>query len=281
MENSVAFPELGLSFELNRVAFTIFGKDIYWYGLIIALGFLLGYLYISKNAERYGFNQDNVMDGVLICVPLAIIGARLYYVIFSWSAYVENPIDIIKIWEGGLAIYGGVIGAIVGLCIYAKVKNLSLISMCDVAAPAMLIGQGIGRWGNFVNAEAFGENTTLPWAMSINGADGVHPTFFYESLWNLIGVFVLWKMSTKQKFKGQIACGYLAWYGFGRMFIEGLRTDSLYLFSTGLRTSQVLAAITFIIGTTLLIKGLKSNKKFAIDTEINIPSDDNKEETEQ
>lgn len=273
MEHVIAFPGLGLEFTLNSVAFTIFGKEIYWYGLIICVGFILGSIYISRHAQTYGFTQDNVFDCILICVPLSIVCARAYYVIFQWDNYKDNLIEIFNTRNGGIAIYGGVIGALLGLVIYAKWKKLRLFDMCDLAAPGLLIGQGIGRWGNFVNAEAFGSETDLPWRMTIGGGAGVHPTFLYESIWNLVGVIVLWRWSKKRRFSGEIALGYLAWYGFGRMFIEGLRTDSLYFFSSGLRVSQVLAAVTCVLAIYLIVRGYRAHPRVAIDPAITLQTE--------
>lgn len=268
MQHMIAFPGLGLELNINRVAFTVFGRPFYWYGIIIALGFLLGVLYISKNAKRYNMTQDNVFDCVLICVPLGIVCARLYYVIFEWQNYKDNIIDIVKIWNGGIAIYGGVIGAGLGLIIYGKWKKCNILDMCDLAAPGLIIGQCIGRWGNFVNAEAYGSATQLPWRMVLDGAEGVHPTFFYESAWNFIGFLLLWQWAKRRRFSGEIFLGYIAWYGFGRMFIEGLRIDSLYLFSTGLRVSQLLAAITCVVAIYLIVRGYRANPRVAIETSV-------------
>ena len=259
MEHVIGFPGLGLEFTLNRVAFTVFGKDIYWYGLIICIGFLFAAAYATRKTEQFGYTRDNLYDLLLLCVPIAIICARLYYVIFEWDAYKDNPIEILKIWHGGLAIYGGILGAIATIVFYGKRHKLNIPGMLDVAACGLIIGQIFGRWGNFVNAEAFGRLTSLPWGMVIDGAAPVHPTFFYESLWNLIGFLILHLCCKHRHFRGEIFLIYGAWYGFGRFWIEGLRTDSLYIPGTPLRVSQVLAGVSCIAAIVLLVLGRKNN----------------------
>lgn len=245
MEHMISFPHFGWEFTIQRSAFTVFGMPIYWYGIIICIGFILGALYINSRVKEFGLTTDNLLDCLLICVPLAIIFARAYFVIFQWEDYKENLIEIFAVRNGGLAIYGGVIGAVLGLFIYSRMKKLSFVSMCDLAGFGLLTGQSVGRWGNFVNAEAHGGPTSLPWGMSINGDAPVHPTFFYESAWNLIGFLLLHFYSKKRKFKGEIALLYVAWYGLGRTWIEGLRTDSLYI--GGFRVSQMLALISCVV----------------------------------
>ena len=185
-------------------------------------------------------------------MPLGIICARIYYVVFEWGYYAQHPGEIIAIWKGGIAIYGGIIGTLIGLFVYSRVKKLSLASLCDLAAFGLLIGQCIGRWGNFVNGEAHGGPTTLPWGMTIDGQSMVHPTFLYESLWNLAGFVLLHFYSKKRRFKGEIALLYAAWYGAGRAWIEGLRTDSLYIGSV--RVSQLLAIISCVAAIAVLAR---------------------------
>ena len=271
MEHLIEFPGLGFSFTLNRAAFTIGGVNIYWYGIIICVGFLLGAVYISRRAKDYGFTQDNVYDTILLAVPLGIICARLYFVAFRWGDYQDNLLKIFSIRSGGLAIYGGVIGAVLAIVIYGRVKHLNIADMGDLAARGLLIGQGIGRWGNFVNAEAHGGPTDLPWRMVIDGGAGVHPTFFYESVWNLLGFVVLHQWAKKRRFSGEIFLGYLAWYGFGRMFIEGMRTDSLYIGQTGLRVSQLVAFATCVIAVWLIVRGRRAHPVGAVPIEIQLP----------
>lgn len=251
MEHVISFPHLGLEVALNRSAFSVFGYPIYWYGIIICIGFMLGALYIKKRVNEFGYTVDNLLDCLIICVPLGIIFARVYFVVFQWEQYKENPIEIFAIRSGGLAIYGGVIGAVLGLWLYSRFKKLSFVSMCDLAAFGLLIGQSIGRWGNFVNAEAHGGPTDLPWGMSIEGSAPVHPTFLYESVWNLIGFLLLHFYSKKRKFKGEIALLYVAWYGLGRSWIEGLRTDSLYI--GNFRASQMLAILSCVVAIAVWI----------------------------
>ncbi len=242
---------MGLDFNINRVAFNVFGKNIYWYGIIICAGFILGALYMNARAKDFGITPDNLVDCLILCVPSAIVCARIYYVVFEWDYYRSHLSEIIAVWNGGIAIYGGVIGVLLALWGYSRYRKVPFASLCDTAAPGLLIGQCIGRWGNFVNAEAHGGATGLPWGMSIDGGEPVHPTFFYESLWNLIGFLLLHFYSKKRKFKGECALLYVAWYGLGRAWIEGLRTDSLRLGS--LRVSQGLAVISCIAAVCVLV----------------------------
>ncbi|MDD3165353.1 MAG: prolipoprotein diacylglyceryl transferase [Oscillospiraceae bacterium] len=248
----ISFPSLGLVLNPPQVAFELFGRPIYWYGIIIAVGFLLAVAYGMHRAGDFELKKDDITDMLLLAVPLALICARAYYCLFYWDLYRDNPISCLYIWEGGIAIYGGIIGAIIGVVIVAKLKKMSPLNFMDVGALGLLIGQCIGRWGNFVNREAHGGVSDTLLRMGLVNEQGVlayyHPTFFYESAWNLIG-FVLLHVYSKRKgraFKGEIFLMYVAWYGLGRTFIEGMRTDSLYLFGTGLRVSQVLAAVSCI-----------------------------------
>lgn len=257
MYQEITFPGLGLSFNPSRIAFSIGGKGIYWYGIIIAVGFLLAVVYGMKRSGKFGLTQDNVLDMLLCAVPLAIIGARAYYCIFSWDMYKDDPISVLYIWNGGLAIYGAVIGAAIGLVIITKIRKINTLAMMDVGSIGLLIGQSIGRWGNFMNREAFGGITDGFLRMGLTDVNGqtiyVHPTFLYESLWNALGFLLLHLYSGKRKYDGQVFLIYIGWYGLGRMFIEGLRTDSLYMGSTNLRVSQLLAAICVLVAVVLLI----------------------------
>ena len=193
-----------------------------------------------------------MLDEVLWAVPIGVICARLYYCIFYWELYADNPISILYIWEGGLAIYGGVIGGAITILVVSRVKKIKTGTMLDIAAMAVLIGQIFGRWGNFMNREAHGTVTDSFFKMGLVDASGAvtyyHPTFLYESVWNLVGFLALHFLTKKRKFDGQIFLSYLTWYGLGRVWIEGLRTDSLYLFSTGIRVSQLVAALCVVIG---------------------------------
>lgn len=262
---TVAFPGLGLEFHLSRMAFSIFGFPVYWYGIIIAAGFLLAIFYCCRKAPQLGLKSDDFIDLLFFAVPLAIVGARLYYIIFYLDFFrrTDGTLDflqMVRIWDGGLAIYGGVIAGVITALIFCKIKKLKFSAFADLLAFGLLIGQCIGRWGNFVNIEAYGSQTTLPWRMGVyefvSGAwqyVEVHPTFLYESLWNLAG-FILLAVIAKnwRKFDGQIFLCYLAWYGLGRGLIEGLRTDSLYFFQTGLRVSQILGFASAVIALLIL-----------------------------
>ena len=259
---TVIFPGLGnISLEMNPVAFTLFGRGVAWYGIIIAAGFLLAALYVLRRAPSFGLNEDIVIDAMLWATPVAIICARAYYVTFNFDLYRDDPLSMLYIWEGGLAIYGGVIGALLTLAVFCKVRHVKFGALADLGAMGLLIGQIIGRWGNFVNCEAHGGETTLPWRMVITyspeSADlavGYHPTFLYESLWNLLGFVLIHFYSKKhRKFRGEICLMYITWYGLGRGFIEGLRTDSLYFFGTNMRVSQFVGFASFIVGLALLI----------------------------
>lgn len=253
----ISFPIFG-DFSINPTRyFTLFGHNFYWYGLIIAVGFLLAVIYGLKRAKDFGLTQDDIINMLICAVPSAVVCARAYYVIFNFSEYRDNPVDVFKIWNGGLAIYGGIIGAILAVVIYCRVKKLKIGPMLDVGALGLFIGQAIGRWGNFINREAYGAATSLPWRMGLTNSAGttiyVHPCFLYESLWNALGFVLMHFISKKhRKYDGQIFIMYMGWYGLGRMFIEGLRTDSLYLFSTNIRVSQLLAGITFLAALVLL-----------------------------
>ena len=265
---TISFPGLGIE-GINpprTLPFSVFGKEIYFYGLIIALGFLLAILYAKKRVKQFGTNFDLVTDAILFAVPMAIICARIYYVIFQWDNYKDNPISALYIWQGGIAIYGGVIGAILGLLLFAKVKKQKLTPYLDIMALGLLIGQLIGRWGNFFNREAYGAQILNDFflRMGIEENGGLvrywHPTFLYESVWNLVGFILLHFLSKKRKYDGQTFLQYVAWYGLGRVWIEGLRTDSLYLGSTGIRVSQLLAGVSFVaaVGVMLYIRLFKN-----------------------
>ena len=253
---SISFPWLGL--ELNPPkGFSLFGLDIRFYGIIIAVGLLLAVIYGLARKKQFGLSEDNILDGVLCIVPFAIICARAYYCAFSWEEFAANPIRVLYIWEGGIAIYGGVIGAVLGIIVFSLVKKLKIGAVLDIVLLGFLLGQAIGRWGNFFNREAFGSETETFLRMGLmNSVTGsyeyYHPTFLYESLWNLAGFVLLHFLSKVRQYDGQIALGYAAWYGLGRTFIEGLRMDSLYWGS--FRVSQLLAAVTcFLAVGTLLV----------------------------
>ena len=255
MYSEISFPSLGLTLN-PPVSFQVGPLSIHFYGLIIATGLMLAVLYCSKRAHQFGLTEDTLLDGVLWVTPVAILCARIYYCAFSWENYAHNPISVLYIWEGGIAIYGSVIGAVLGIIVFCKVKKIKIATVLDVVSLGFLIGQTLGRWGNFFNREAFGAETESFFRMGLMKAStGVvtyyHPTFLYESVWNFTGFLVLHFLSKKRRFDGQIALGYLAWYGLGRAFIEGLRTDSLYIGS--IRVSQLLAAVSCVAGLGLLL----------------------------
>lgn len=253
----VHFPGLGLNFNINPVAFSIGSYDIMWYGVIIATGFLLALLYAIKFSKLFGLDSDKLINAVLVGIVTGIIGARLYYVIFyPGDTFKNNPLEIFQIHQGGLAIYGGIIGGLLGGLIIAKLEKLNLKALLDISALGFLIGQGIGRWGNFTNQEAFGSPTDVPWRMISEGTAGiaVHPCFLYESIWCLLGFLILHIISRKyRKYDGQIFLLYIVWYGAERFVVEGLRTDSLYLFNSNIKVSQALALLCVIVGIVLLI----------------------------
>lgn len=273
--SSISFPGFNISnINIDPVLFKIFSFPIYWYAVIITVGLLLAFIYVMKVRNRFDLTEDNIFDTVIIGVPCAIIGARLYYVIFKLYDF-ESFKEIINIRQGGLAIYGGIIGVILSTFIYAKIKKVSIASLFDVGALGLLIGQAIGRWGNFINQEAYGSVTDLPWRMGLytNGSSGyqeVHPTFLYESLWNVIGFILLhiYSKKSKKRFKGEIALLYVAWYGIGRGLIEGLRTDSLMLGE--MRISQVLGFLSALIAIVVIAFIKYKNKDKYLDKEPEI-----------
>lgn len=276
---TISFPELGWTFEIDRVAFTIGNFSIYWYAVFIVGSMVLSAILGLKQCKKYGISPDDVIDGALFAIPSAIVGARLYYVIFEWENIKRATLtatigSILNIRDGGLAIYGGLIGAALAVYFIARHKKLKFLHLFDFAVPYIAISQGIGRWGNFVNQEAFGVNTTLPWGMTgdqivrsllnnqaelaelgmtVDPYGMVHPTFFYESVCNIaIGIF-LFVMRDKllSKKEGYNTFMYLSLYGLCRAFIEGLRTDSLYI--GPIRVSQLLALVCFVACGTLAI----------------------------
>ena len=268
----VSFPNLGLEFEINRIAITIGNLPIYWYGVIIASGLMLAVLYAACTAKRYNVDSNKLFNCVLVGIVTGIIGARLYFCLFQWDYYSKNPIEILYINNGGLAIYGGIIGALLGGLTVAKIQKMKFLPILDITMMGFLIGQGIGRWGNFMNQEAFGSPTNLPWGMVSENTGGVpvHPCFLYESLWCLLGFVVLhFYGKYKQKYAGQIFYLYLVWYGFERTIVEGLRTDSLYLpfqvLGMDIRVSQLLSLAIFITGIILLIINRKKEDSFYAD----------------
>ena len=266
--NSVSFPNLGWSFNINETAFTIFGRDIAWYGVIVTTAIIAAVIYVYRRSKKDGIITDDFLDIAIFTVISGVVGARLYYVLTSLDRY-DSFWDVFKVWEGGLGIYGGIIGgaaAAIGVLLY---KKMNVLKFFNGLAPACMLGQIIGRWGNFMNAEAYGSvesfeffgktfdisgSKTMPWIMEVVEADGpvlCQPTFLYECLWNLIGFVLINIFYKKKKYDGQPVLWYLAWYGFGRMFIEGLRTDSLYV--GGVKISQLIGAVCVVVCVALLV----------------------------
>ncbi|MCI9556020.1 MAG: prolipoprotein diacylglyceryl transferase [Lawsonibacter sp.] len=276
MINTVSFPGLGLEFTLNRVAITVLGRPIYWYGVIIVSGLILAVYLCSRWGKRFGISEDNILDMMFFAVPAALVAIRAYYVIFNLQMYrrPDGSLDwgaILRYSDGGLAIYGAIISSAIVLFLFCRKKRLSFRAYADLGVHGLFIGQLVGRWGNFMNVEAFGGTTALPWRMCgpsiaaymadhgyvdeagyqaiLSGTLGVHPTFFYESAWNLAGLIMVYAIGKRRKFDGECFLFYFFWYGLGRAWIEGLRTDSLYLFGWELfgvpiRVSQLFALVT-------------------------------------
>ena len=243
---------------MDRVAFTIFGIDVMWYGVLIATGMLIGIALAIREAKRVGISEDDVLNIAIIAIPVAIICARLYYVIFSWDYYSQNPSEIFNIRGGGLAIHGGLIGGILTGFIYAKVKKLDFFKTADAVMVGMPLAQAIGRWGNFINGEAHGGPTSLPWGIMVDGVK-VHPTFLYESIWDFgIFLFIMFYMRKKKTYEGEVIVSYITLYSIGRFFIEGLRTDSL-MFGP-IRMAQFISLVG-VVGGLILHFYLKNRAK--------------------
>ena len=275
----ISFPGLFGDWEFNPDPIAIhIGHGIYWYGIILALGMLAGLFLCMKRAKRFGLTEDNVLDFVLWAVPCCILGSRIYYVIFYLDLYrtADGGLDwgrIIAIWDGGLAIYGTVIAGVIVALVFTRLKKIRFTAMTDLAVMGLLLGQVIGRWANFINREAFGAETTLPWRMklwtSAYTSIEVHPTFLYESLWNLVGLLlILFIVSKGRRFDGENTWFYFLWYGLGRSWIEGLRTDSLYLFDwtflgQPIRVSQALSVVLAAMAAFMLFYNIKIKKRTA------------------
>lgn len=290
LEVAISFPGLGIG-EINPSrSFSVFGRDIYWYAVIIACGMLLALFYAMKRSRQFGFDSDTLIDCFLYGVPTAIVFARLFYVIFfrnelGVNPYFQEPIKMLYIWEGGLAIYGGVFGAVLAAFIYTRITKKKLLPILDLVCIGFLIGQCIGRWGNFMNREAYGADVSETFFLrmgltDVSGTKYVHPTFLYESLWNLLGFILLHFASKKRKYDGQILLMYLGWYGLGRLWIEGLRSDSLYIGSTGIRVSQLIAGLSFITAVTVMAYIHFIQKPSAERMLVNAPKPEEPEEDE-
>ena len=255
----ISFPMLG-GVRINPPSyFTLFGRPIYFYGVLIGLGFLLAIVFCAKRAKRFGLKEDDVYDVAIWLIPCSILGARLYYVLFRFDYYRVHPDELFSVWNGGLAIYGGVIAGVLTVYLVCRHKKIPVPAMLDNLCYGLLIGQIIGRWGNFLNREAFGAVTDIFCRMGLTAPDGttvyVHPTFLYESLWNLgVLLFLLWFERTgRRRFDGHCVALYFLLYGLGRFWIEGLRTDSLYIGNTGVRVSQALSLALVIASAALLL----------------------------
>lgn len=238
---------------MKTIAFNLFGIDIYWYAIIITMAFIIGLIILKINEGKYNIKFDDCLDIFIITFPVSIIGARLYYIIFNLQYYFQNPSEILNIRGGGMAIYGGIIAGAISIFIVTKIKKINFLDMLDYTVPALALGQAIGRWGNFINGEAYGTETNLPWAISVweNGIyKNVHPTFLYESLATFTIFIVLTKLSKKRAFRGEITYIYIILYSFSRFFIEGIRIDSLML--NNIRISQILSLILFVTFCGLL-----------------------------
>ena len=263
----ISFPMLG-DWSVNPpYSFTVFGFEIYFYGVIIAAAFILAALFCARKAAEFGLTSDDLFDLVIWLIPACIIGARLYYVLFKLDYFIANPSKIFSVRDGGLAIYGGIIAGVITGIIWSRRKKIPVFADGDLAAFGLLIGQAVGRWGNFINREAFGAVTDVFCRMGLTmpGQETlyVHPTFLYESLWNLAGLIILCVLSKlgKRKYDGQFFWSYILWYGLGRAWIEGLRTDSLYIGSTDIRVSQLLAAVSALAALIVLIVNAKKAHK--------------------
>lgn len=283
LANTISFPGLGIgNFSLDPVAFRIplpwtegGSHPIMWYGIIITLAMIIGFAISLRKAKYEGIKSDDMFDLAIYLIIFCMIGARLYYVLSKPNEY-HSFLEVIAIWNGGLAIYGGIIAGALTIILFSRIKRIKAAKLLDVATPGLIIGQAIGRWGNFFNAEAHGTVTDLPWRMGImEGGFGTmqyyHPTFLYESLWNVLGFALLMLLYKKKKFDGQNVLFYLVWYGVGRYFIEGLRTDSLYLLENALgqtvRVSQLVSVLCVVGGVILTLVGSSAAKRRRLDEE--------------
>lgn len=265
---AISFPMLGgLTLDFPA-SFELFGHTFYLYGVVMAIAFIAAVFYASKKAPRVGIKGDDIFGLVLWVLPIAIVGCRVYYVIAEWDRYKDNLLDIFKIWEGGIAMYGGTIAGVLTVIVWSRAKKIPFAATLDAASSGLILGQVIGRWANFVNREAFGGETDIFCRMGLTTPDGttyyVHPTFLYESLWNLVGFIIIdrwWLRKGHRKYDGQVFLFYVFWYGAGRSWIEGLRTDSLYIPGTNIRTSQLVAALSALTALVILLINIKRPHK--------------------
>ena len=271
MVTTIGFPGLGIAdFTVNPTAFTVLGRDIAWYGIIIAIGMVLAYLYAAHNMNKEGITTDDFLDIVIFTVPISIVCARIFYVLFSLNEY-DSFYEVIAIWNGGISILGAVIGGAITVTAVTKFKKISTFKALDAISPAVLVGQVLGRWGNFINAEVYGNATTLPWRMRISnalvGTIEVHPLFLYESLWNFLGIVLIHFMYKKKKFDGQIFLCYVFWYSLIRSMLELMRSDTFILKTFGgLPISFMLSVVACVASLVILV--IKSFKKNSKETQI-------------
>ena len=243
---------------MDRVAFSIFGIDVMWYGILMALGMIIGTLLAIKEGKRVGIKEDDILDLAIVAIPSGLIGARLYYVIFNWDYYSQNISQVLNFRGGGMAIHGALIGGILAGYLFSRYKKMSFFKLADTVIIGVPLAQAIGRWGNFINQEAHGGPTNLPWGIMVNG-EKVHPTFLYESIWN-IGIFIfLWIFRKKKQYEGEVIVLYTILYSLGRFFIEGLRTDSLMI--GPFRMAQVISLVGVIGGIVVHIYLSKKSKQ--------------------
>lgn len=273
----IEFPKLGIKINVDPVAFTVGPFKVRWYGILIALAILVALSLALRQTKKFNINQDNLIDMFLLALPISVIFARLFFVVFKWDMFKNDLLGIFRIWEGGVAIFGAVIGAIISVWIFAKVKKVDMWQLADFAAVYLPLAQAIGRWGNFLNQELYGANTTLPWGMTgsiikerpdqgIDPAIPVHPTFLYESLWNVLIFFILLRIRKNNKLKGGVFTWYLALYGFGRFFTEMLRVDD-FQSANDVRYNQLIAALIVIGSLIYLIIASRKAKKAALEAE--------------
>lgn len=258
-DNPITFPNLGIWLDPPRVAFHLLGRDVYWYGIILALGGALGVAYMVLRCRRFGLTINDALDCLLWALPLALVFARIYYCVFNWERYADDPITALYFWQGGSSMYGALLGGVLGLVLLGKVRKIPVLALLDMAILAVMIGQIVGRWGNFINREVFGAVTDSFFKMGLHTDAGdvtyFHPLFLYESLWNALGFVGLHLYLTRRKFDGEIFCLYLLWYGLGRFWLDGLRAaiDGPKLFDTGLYVNQVAAALTAVGSLAILL----------------------------
>lgn len=262
MTNIISFPKLGIKLNVSPVAFSIGHKDIYWYALIILTGFFLGLLLVMSGSAKRGIKKENVSDIALYGLIFGIIGARIYYVLFSLDEFANDFTGIFRIWEGGLAIYGGIIGAVISTAVYCRIKKINVLNAFDICCVGLLLGQAVGRWGNFTNCEVFGKATDFVLGMSINDAEPVQPLFLYESVLNLIGVILLLLFRNRKTKHGQVFCGYIFWYSSCRLILEGMRDSEyiLYVIPNVLGISQLVSAILIVLSVVGFVYITRSDR---------------------